>query len=266
MAIRTVSATSAGSSAKPFSRSAEMGTSTARAIVRACARASSRVTDPSSRASVAAKPLLVVASALKPAAASSVAEPASHGFGSRSGRSPSCSERKAAARSACELIRERARRGSLRRLSELERAQLALAGFLRRALERRALDEAGFERVLAPRVAFALREAAARLVVRFGEAVLVPARAAPRARRGPDWLAEVARDAAELPGLVLDRGGRVRSFCSRSRSRRSVLLIFVRSRVASRRRLAMSLRRSSAPLPRLPPSALSSFWAASSDL
>src|SRR5207237_8170266 len=120
---------------------------------------------------------------------------------------------------------------------------------------------------LALRVAFALREAAARLVVRFAEdAALAPARAAPLARRLPDWLAELARDAEDPPALLLDRGGRVRSFCSRSRSRRSVLLIFVRSRVASRRRLAMSLRRSSAPLPRLPPSAASSFCAASSDL
>jgi len=93
---------------------------------------------------------------------------------------------------------------------------LALAGFLRRVFERRALDEAGLERVLTLRVAFALREAATRFVVRFVvrfvDAALVPARAASLARRVPDWVAEVARDADEPPALVLDRGGRVRSF------------------------------------------------------
>ena len=111
---------------------------------------------------------------------------------------------------------------------------------MRRVLERRVVDEAALERALALRVAFALREVVALFVVRFAEdAALVPARAAPLARRVPDWLAEVARDAEDPPALLLARGGRVRSFCSRSRSRRSVLLIFVRSRVASRRRLAI---------------------------
>ena len=61
-------------------------------------------------------------------------------------------------------------------------------------LERRALDDAGLERVLTLPVAFALREAATRFVVRFADAALVPARAAPLARRVPDWFAEVARD------------------------------------------------------------------------
>jgi len=47
--------------------------------------ASSRVTDPSSRPSVAAKPLLVVARAANPSEASSLADPRSHGLGISSG-------------------------------------------------------------------------------------------------------------------------------------------------------------------------------------
>ena len=58
-----------------------------------CAIASSRVTLPSRRPSVAAKPLLVVASAPNPSAASTRAEPASHGFGSNSGSPGTCRAR-----------------------------------------------------------------------------------------------------------------------------------------------------------------------------
>ena len=61
-----------------------------------CATTSSSVTPPSRRPSVNAKPELVVASALKPSASSTRAEPASHGFGITNG-SPSCSAANAAA-------------------------------------------------------------------------------------------------------------------------------------------------------------------------
>ena len=80
-----VVATPSGSSAKPFSRSALTGSSVASTMVAACARASSRVTDPSSRPSGAANPELVVANAVKPREAKSRAVPRSHGFGSRRG-------------------------------------------------------------------------------------------------------------------------------------------------------------------------------------
>src|SRR5919198_146500 len=92
-ASRTVEATPDGSSAKAFSRSAETGRSVAATIEAACASASRRVTVPSSRPSVAAWPLLVVASAWKPSQASSLADPASHGFGSSSGRWSWCRAR-----------------------------------------------------------------------------------------------------------------------------------------------------------------------------
>ena len=76
-----VSATPAGSSAKAFSRSAETGRRVAATMAAACPSTSSRVTSPSMRPSVAAKPPLVVASAAKPSEASSRADPASHGLG-----------------------------------------------------------------------------------------------------------------------------------------------------------------------------------------
>ena len=88
-----VRATPSGSSAKPFSRSAETGSSVAATIAAACPRASSRLTEPSRRPSVAANPELVVASAWKPSAASSFADPWSHGFGSSSGSPGRCSSR-----------------------------------------------------------------------------------------------------------------------------------------------------------------------------
>jgi hypothetical protein len=84
----TVDATPAGSSAKQFSKSADTGTSTAAAMARPCAKASSRVTDPSRRPSVAANPPLVVASAWNPREARSLAEPTSHGFGMSRGVDP----------------------------------------------------------------------------------------------------------------------------------------------------------------------------------
>ncbi len=53
-----------------------------------CSITSSSVASPSGLPSVKAKPLLVVASASKPSAASTLALPASHGFGITNG-SPS---------------------------------------------------------------------------------------------------------------------------------------------------------------------------------
>jgi hypothetical protein len=65
-ARRTLSATPAASGAKPFSKSALMGTSTAATISCRWASAMSRVMPLSARACDHAKPALVVASALKP--------------------------------------------------------------------------------------------------------------------------------------------------------------------------------------------------------
>ena len=73
---------------------------TAAETTAACSSASPRVTEPSSLPSVAAKPLLVVASAGKPSHSSSLAEPASHGLGINSGPGPWCSSRKRSALSA----------------------------------------------------------------------------------------------------------------------------------------------------------------------
>ncbi len=76
---------------------------------------------------------------------------------------------------------------------------------------------------------------------------------------------DAPRLAAELgfaAGLAVP--GELRSFCSCSRSRRTALFIFSRSRRASRRSLAMSLRRSFLPVRMLPRIAPSSFSAASS--
>ena len=95
-------ATPSGSSAKQFSRSADTGRSVAATIEAACARASSRLTEPSSRPRVAANPLLVVARASNPSQASSLADPASQGLGMSSGIGPPCSERNCAALSACD--------------------------------------------------------------------------------------------------------------------------------------------------------------------
>ena len=73
------------------------------------------------------------------------------------------------------------------------------------------------------------------------------------------------RLAAELSfaaGLAVP--GELRSFCSLSRSRRTALFIFSRSRRASRRSLATSLRRSLLPVRMLPRIAPSSFSVTSS--
>src|SRR6266511_3911311 len=126
-ARRSVSATSAGSSPKAFSRSAETGRSVASTIEAAWPTASSRVTDPSSRPRVAAWPLLVVASAWNPSEASSLAEPWSHALGISSGRSPWCRARNLVAFSAWSVIRVR----SPRRHSD--RYEFASAGAERRA-------------------------------------------------------------------------------------------------------------------------------------
>ena len=82
----------AGRAPYPFSRSAEIGRSVARSSARTCAAISSSVTPPSRRPSVNANPELVVASAWKPSASSTRADPASHGLGMTNG-SPTWSSR-----------------------------------------------------------------------------------------------------------------------------------------------------------------------------
>src|SRR6186713_3302956 len=80
-----------------------MGSSVTPASVATCWTISSSVTFPSRRPSVNANPELVVASASKPSASNTRAEPASHGFGITNG-SPAWSSRKAVAFSCCVLI------------------------------------------------------------------------------------------------------------------------------------------------------------------
>ena len=96
-----VSATASGASPKPFSRSAETGKGVASTIVRACARASSRVIAPSAsrRPSVNAKPALVVASASKPSPARIRAVPTSQGLGMTKAPARRCRAQNAFARS-----------------------------------------------------------------------------------------------------------------------------------------------------------------------
>src|SRR3989442_9287944 len=96
-ASRIVSATTFGASPKHFSRSADTGRSTASTIMRAFASDSSRVTLPSRLPSTPALAPLEVASAGKPSAASTRAEPASHGLAITNARGPWCSARKRAA-------------------------------------------------------------------------------------------------------------------------------------------------------------------------
>ena len=100
IAMPMVSATPDGSSAKPFSRSAETGRSVAATMTAECTMASSRLTEPSLRPKVAAKPELVVARASNPSDASSLAEPRSQGFGIRSGSPARCMARNRCALSA----------------------------------------------------------------------------------------------------------------------------------------------------------------------
>ena len=76
----TLAATCSGSTAYPPSKSAVTGTSTAPAMSRRCASASSRVTFVSGRPNVQARPALVVARAGKPSWASARATPTSHGL------------------------------------------------------------------------------------------------------------------------------------------------------------------------------------------
>src|SRR3954470_20834772 len=99
-ASRTVSATTAGESPKPFSRSAETGRSVASTMMRTCASASSRVMRPSRRPSTPAAAPLEVASAWKPRPARMRAEPPSQGFGMTNAPGPSWSCLKRAALSA----------------------------------------------------------------------------------------------------------------------------------------------------------------------
>ena len=79
----------------PFSRSTETGSSVAAAITRVWSITWSSVTPPSSLPTVKANPPLVVANALNPSDPSTLAEPASQGFGITNGSS-SCRARKAA--------------------------------------------------------------------------------------------------------------------------------------------------------------------------
>src|SRR5918992_1980195 len=86
----------------------ETGRSVARSRARACSTTSSRLTSPSDRPSVAAKPPLVLASAWKPSFARAWADPASQGLGITNG-SPSCKARNASPFSSCDgVIRPRA--------------------------------------------------------------------------------------------------------------------------------------------------------------
>ena len=87
-ASRMVSATTEGASPKHFSRSAETGRSVASTIMRALASDSSRVTLPSRLPSTPALAPLEVASAGKPSAARTRAEPASHGLAITNARGP----------------------------------------------------------------------------------------------------------------------------------------------------------------------------------
>src|SRR5262245_16871470 len=95
------SAAACGLAPYPFSRSTETGSRVARSSARACSTTSSNVVAPSARPSVNANPELVLASAGKPSAASTFAEPASHGLGMRNTPS-ACSARKASAFSRCD--------------------------------------------------------------------------------------------------------------------------------------------------------------------
>ncbi len=85
LAHAIVSDTASGESPNPASRSALTGSGVASAIAVPCTSASWRVTRPSRRPSVAAKPLLVVARAVKPSDANSRADPRSHGLGITNG-------------------------------------------------------------------------------------------------------------------------------------------------------------------------------------
>ena len=87
-ARRIVSAAAAGVSPKPFSRSAETGSSVAAAMARQWASASSRVTVPSRLPSTPACAPLEVASAGNPSAASTRAEPASQALAMTNARGP----------------------------------------------------------------------------------------------------------------------------------------------------------------------------------
>src|ERR1017187_2406394 len=96
-ARRMVSATVSGSSPNPFSRSPDTGRSVASTRAGACAMHSLRATRPSRLPSTAAEAALEVASALKPRAASTRAEPASQGLGIRKAPGPWCRALKRAA-------------------------------------------------------------------------------------------------------------------------------------------------------------------------
>src|SRR5262249_30059708 len=115
-----VSAQAAGSSPKPFSRSAETGSGVASTIARAFLSVSSRLTAPSESGlpSENAKPALVVASASKPSDANSLADPASHAFGTtnRPGLSCRCRNRSARARCVSDIV------GACTRLFQLDLA------------------------------------------------------------------------------------------------------------------------------------------------
>src|SRR5262245_4439782 len=89
-----VSSALSGLSPLPFSRSAETGRSVALASSRQWWIIASKPTSPSRRPREKAKPALVVASALKPNDASSLAVPMSQGLGMTNAPAASCSARK----------------------------------------------------------------------------------------------------------------------------------------------------------------------------
>ena len=80
-AAATLTATSSGASAKPFSKSALTGRSVAATSRRRCASTSSRLISPSSLPAAQAAPALVEAIALKPSRARRTALPASQALG-----------------------------------------------------------------------------------------------------------------------------------------------------------------------------------------
>ncbi len=104
-----------------------------------------------------------------------------------------------------------------------------------------------------------IKKAAARSSRRDAQPRLLSVRFAVELRLGARRLAAELGFAA---GLAVP--GELRSFCSCSRSRRTALFIFSRSRRASRKSLATSLRRSFLPVRMLPRIAPSSFSVASS--
>src|ERR1043165_1665869 len=212
VAAVTFRATSAGSVAKPPSKSALTGTGTAAATARRCARASSRVTWLSRLPTDQANPALVVASAGKPSWTSTRALPTAQGLGMT--KHPDwCSRRNSSWASGIQgpdrsrrKVRPRWRRGNGRR----ELAAVPAAGWLR------GLDEPARCRVtmdipqdFAGRVAIVtcaargLGRAAAQRLLERGASVAVNVRDAARAEQ---VTVELGGRSVALPGDVAADG------------------------------------------------------------